>query len=127
LNKRFIGDKLTDVRTGEGGCPVSFSWGGREYRVGELLKQWQDYDYSPVAPRRDWRTRRHRNAFHVRAESGDCFELTCDRGTKLGALKIWTLQAVLEMDSESSGKRNTDQESIRSAKPGMKSKPSGIC
>jgi hypothetical protein len=127
LIKRFIGQKLTDVRTGEGGCPVCFSWGGREYRVVELLKQWQDYDYSPLAPRRDWRTRRHRNAFHVRAESGDYFELTCDRGTKLGAPKIWTLQAVLEPEKESSGLQNTDRESVRPVKPGMKSKSSGIC
>ena len=96
--KRFIGKPLKEVRQEVGGCPVSFSWNGREYRVAELVKQWQDFDYSPLAPRRDWRTRRHRNYYRVRTESGERFELTCDRGTKLGAPKHWVLQAMLESD-----------------------------
>jgi hypothetical protein len=34
----------------------------------------------------------------VETESGECFELYCDRGTKLGAPKHWVLQAALDMD-----------------------------
>ncbi len=93
--KRFVGDTLRQVRTGKGGCPVSFIWKNREFRVVEVLKQWQDFDYSPLAPRKDWRSRRHRNSFQIRTETDECFELTCDRGTKLGAPQHWTLQTVL--------------------------------
>jgi hypothetical protein len=95
---RFVGDTLHHVRTEKGGRPVSFEWKGRECRVIEMLKQWQDFDYSALAPRRNWRTRRHRNYFQVRTESGECCELYCDRGTKLGVQKHWILQTILEKD-----------------------------
>jgi hypothetical protein len=98
--KRFVGEGLRDVRTEKGGCPVSFFWGGREYRVAEMLSQWHDFDYSRLAPKRDWRSRRHRNYYQIRTESGECFELYCDRGTKLGAPKHWVLAAVMERDGE---------------------------
>jgi hypothetical protein len=91
-----VGDILLRVRTEMGGRPVSFQWKGRECRVTELLKQWQDFDYSALAPRRNWRTRRHRNYFQVRTETGGCYELYCDRGTKLVSPKHWVLQSVLE-------------------------------
>jgi hypothetical protein len=96
---RFVNGTLHQVITEKGGLPVSFKWKGREYRVVEWLKQWQDFDYSALAPRRDWRTRRHRNYFHVRTGSGECFELYCDRGTKLGAKKQWILQTILEKEA----------------------------
>ncbi len=104
--KRFIGESLRSVQTQKGGRPVSFSWNGREFRVVEVLKQWHDFDYSPLAPKRDWRTRRHRNYFQVRTDSGEWFELYCDRGTKLGAAKHWVLHAALDADeSESKGEK----------------------
>lgn len=96
--KRFIGDTLRNVQTEKGGTPVSFAWNNQKYRVKTLLKQWQDYHFSPLAPRKDWRSRRHRNYFQVETESGECFELYCDRGTKLGAPKHWVLQAALDAD-----------------------------
>ena len=93
---RFVGETIQKVVTEKGGRPVSFKWKDREYRVAELLKQWQDFDYSALAARRNWRTRRHRNYFQVRTESGGCFELYCDRGTKLNARKHWILMKILE-------------------------------
>jgi hypothetical protein len=93
--KLFVGDTLQNVQTEKGGCPVSFTWKNQEYRVKTLLKQWHDFDYSPLAPKRDWRSRRHRNYFQVETDFGECFELYCDRGTKLGAAKHWILHAVL--------------------------------
>ena len=97
---RFVGDTLHHVRTEKGGRPVSFEWKGRECQVIEMLKQWQDFDYRALAPRRNWRTRRHRNYFQVRTESGECYELYCDRGTKLVSPKHWVLQSVVEENEE---------------------------
>jgi hypothetical protein len=94
--KRFVGDTIRRVCTGMGGCPVSFVWKNREFRVAEVVRQWQDFDYSPLAPRKDWRSRRHRNLFQVRTETNETFELSCDRGTKLDAPRHWILQTVLD-------------------------------
>jgi poly(3-hydroxybutyrate) depolymerase len=89
----FLGCVLRRVITEQGGIPVAFDWNGKTYSVQSILKQWHDYDHSPLSPKRDWRSRRHRNYFQVRTESGECFELYCDRGTKLGAMKRWVLRA----------------------------------
>jgi hypothetical protein len=97
--KRFVGDTIRRVSTGMGGCPLSFVWKNREFRVAEVLRQWQDFDYSPLAPKKDWRSRRHRNLFQIRTETNECFELSCDRGTKLDAPRHWILQTVLDDSS----------------------------
>jgi hypothetical protein len=93
--KRFVCEPLSSVETEKGGVPVSFKWKDREYRVESVLRQWQDYDYSSVAVKKTWRTRRHRNYFHVRTDSGAAFEIYCDRGTKLAAGKQWVLSSEL--------------------------------
>jgi hypothetical protein len=93
--KRFICEPLKSVETEKGGVPVSFKWKNREYRVDSVLRQWQDYDYSSVALKKTWRTRRHRNYFRVRTDSGATFEIYCDRGTKLAAGKHWVMASEL--------------------------------
>jgi len=93
--KRFICEPLRTVVTEKGGTPVSFKWKGGEYRVASVLRQWQDYDYSPLVHKKTWRTRRHRNYFRIRTESGAAFEMYCDRGTKLDDKKHWVLASEL--------------------------------
>jgi hypothetical protein len=86
---------VTQVRTAPGGQPQSFQWNGELWIVDKIVKEWQDFDYSPLSPKKDWRTRRHRNYFHVSTQSGRSFELYCDRGTKLGSRKTWVLSKEL--------------------------------
>jgi hypothetical protein len=91
----FIGKTLTQVRTAPGGQPRSFQWNGECWTVDSVVKEWQDFDHSSLSPKKDWRSRRHRNYFHVLTPSGRSFELYCDRGTKLGAKKTWVLSKEL--------------------------------
>ncbi len=93
--KRFICEPLGSVETEKGGVPVSFKWKSREFRVNSVLRQWQDYDFSPLVHKKTWRTRRHRNYFRVRTDSGADFEMYCDRGTKLDDKKHWVMAAEL--------------------------------
>lgn len=95
-NKRFIGERLSSVETEMGGRPMGFVWQNRKYRIVQVVREWHDFDFSPLAPRKNWRTRRHRNYFHVRTDSGLCFELYCERGTKLDSAKRWVLLSQLE-------------------------------
>jgi len=53
----------------KGGSPVSFIWKNREFRVVEVLKQWQDLTTVLLRPGKDWRSRRHRNGFQIRTEN----------------------------------------------------------
>lgn len=62
--------------------PVSFKWNEVEYHVAEIIAQWQDWKFPGGASTKDWRSRRHRNCFHVRTTDGSEFEMYLDRGTK---------------------------------------------
>lgn len=98
---RFISQKIQQVDFDSGKQPVSFKHGSRLYQVIKILKQWQDYDYSPVAPKRNWRSRHHRNYYRILVDSGQCFELYCDRGTRLGSPKQWVLvREILDRDTQ---------------------------
>jgi hypothetical protein len=88
---RFIGKTLKQVKTTQGGEPQAFQWENETFLVEKIMKQWQDFDYSPLSHKKNWRTRRHRNVYQVSTPSGRCFELYCDRGTKLGSRKQWVL------------------------------------
>jgi hypothetical protein len=88
---RFISQKIRQVDFDSGKQLVSFKLGSRFYQVAKILKQWQDYDYSPLAHKRDWRSRHHRNYYRVIVDTGQCFELYCDRGTRLESPKSWVL------------------------------------
>lgn len=88
---RFIGKKLNQVHIDSDKHLVSFKAGSSSFKVKKILRQWQDYDYGPLAPKRDWRSRRHRNYYRILTETGQCFELYCDRGTRLETPKEWIL------------------------------------
>jgi hypothetical protein len=87
----FIGKKMNQVYIDSDKQIISFKAGSHLFKVKKILRQWQDYDYSPLAPRRDWRSRHHRNYYRILTESGQCFELYCDRGTRLESSKEWIL------------------------------------
>ena len=88
---RFISKNIQQVEFDSGKQLVSFKLGSRFYKVAKILKQWQDYDYSPLTHKRDWRSRRHRNYYRIIVDTGQCFELYCDRGTRLESPKNWVL------------------------------------
>lgn len=89
--KQLIAETLSSIKTELGGRPMGFVWRNRKYKVIRILREWHDFDFSPLAPRKNWRTRRHRNHFQVQTDSGACFELYCERGTKLESKKRWVL------------------------------------
>ncbi|MGE5552379.1 MAG: DUF6504 family protein [Betaproteobacteria bacterium] len=79
----FISQPVDVQMTGDPGVPVSFAWRGLTLRVVEVLEQWQDWGFGATHPAaRNWRTRRHRNYYRVRAEDGHVYELYLDRGAK---------------------------------------------
>ena len=101
MTDRFIGIKINQVRVNSEKQLVSFKAGLKSYQVKKIRKQWQDYDYSPLAPKRDWRSRRHRNYFRILTKNGQCFDLYCDRGTRLDSPKEWILvREILNHTSE---------------------------
>lgn len=91
MSVSFIDRELKKVQTAAGGEPQAFEWEGEVFEIEKIIKQWQDFDYSPLAPQKNWRTRRHRNVYQVLTRTGRSFELYCDRGTKLGSRRQWML------------------------------------
>lgn len=80
------GDNLT--------APASFVWQGRNFRVLAVVESWQDHGFGATHPvARNWRTRRHRNYYRVRAEDGRLYELYLDRGA---GQRRWYLYRCLE-------------------------------
>jgi len=79
MQERLICEKI-DVRYDRQKFqPVSFLWHGKEYRIVEIVSEYQDWGFSPVAPRkRNWRMRRHRNYYIVRTKEG-VFKIYLDR------------------------------------------------
>lgn len=80
MSPRFIGEKITVQTEGQIKQPVSLEWQGRKYAVSEIMATWFDWGFSPAATQHDWRTRRHRNCFRIRVDSGELFEIYLDRG-----------------------------------------------
>ncbi|MBI5869022.1 MAG: hypothetical protein HZB43_12180 [candidate division Zixibacteria bacterium] len=81
---QFISEQIRVATDGEIKQPVSFVWKGTEYQVTEILLSWFDWGFPPGASQRDWRTRRHRNYYRVRTNTGELFELYLDRATPSG-------------------------------------------
>jgi len=79
----FISKPIEVVEDSSPRRPRSFVWDGTEYVVEKIIAQWQDWNFSAGAKKRDWRSRRHRNYYHVRATDGSEFELYLDRGASL--------------------------------------------
>ena len=87
----FLGHTLQNVEVDRGGVPLSFYFNKQRHRIVGVHKQWHDFDFSPMSPRKNWRSRRHRNYYQVITDTGQYFEIYCDRGTRLGAPKTWVL------------------------------------
>jgi len=79
---KFISQRVDVTEALSPRRPDRFVWDGTEYRVEEIIAQWQDWGFSGGTTTKDWRSRRHRNCFHVRTTDGSEFELYLDRGTK---------------------------------------------
>ena len=62
--------------------PVSFTWRKKEYRILAVKHSWHDWGFARSAPKKDWRSRRHRTYFHVRMEDGKVLELYLDRANR---------------------------------------------
>ncbi len=75
--------------------PRSFVWDGTRHEVCEIVAQWQDWNFSAGAGQRDWKSRRHRNYYHVKTIDGSEFELYLDRGAQLTGSK-WYLHLKLK-------------------------------
>lgn len=92
---KFVSQPVTVTESESPRRPKSFVWEGVEYVVEEIIAQWQDWKFSDGAATRNWRSRRHRNCFHVRTTDGSEFEMYLDRGTKLTGGK-WYLHSKLK-------------------------------
>jgi hypothetical protein len=76
----FIGEQIEVTQATGAPGPVRFVWRGRTYEVQRVLASWQDAGYGTTgAASRNWRTRHHRNYYHVACEGGERFELYLDR------------------------------------------------
>jgi hypothetical protein len=96
---KFLGEPAL-VECDRLGNPVSMTRRGETHPVRRILQSWQDFHFSPLAHKKTWRTRRHRNHYRIECEDGRIFEIYCDRGTKLGR-KSWVV--LQEFDPESVG------------------------
>ena len=77
---KFIGQKINVTTDGAIKEPQSFTWENRDYEVAEILLAWMDWGFPQGSTQRDWRSRRHRNYYRVRTDSGQIFEIYHDRG-----------------------------------------------
>lgn len=93
----FVGKEITVLETGEGGDPVRFRWRDVEHRVVEVLHRWQDWGFSPVAHKKDFKSRRHRNYYEVRTDRGFHGLVYVDRGVKPANPKTWILYEIYEL------------------------------
>lgn len=87
---RFIDDRIDVELEGTVRRPKALVWRGARMVVAEVLHAWSDWGFSVAATQRNWRTRRHRNYFRIRTDSGRIFEIYLDRGTKPGR-EAWFL------------------------------------
>ena len=80
MPSRFIGQKISVTTDGTIKEPQSFTWKSKDYEVAEILLSWMDWGFPQGSTQRDWKSRRHRNYYRVRTESGQVFEIYHDRG-----------------------------------------------
>lgn len=89
---RFIDERIEVETEGAIRQPKAFVWRGQHVPVTEIIHAWSDWGFSPAATQRNWRTRRHRNYYRLRAKDGRVFEIYLDRGTKPGRESWYLLQ-----------------------------------
>lgn len=90
-DSHFLSEEISMLATSEGGDPIRFCWRGSEHVVVEVLVSWQDWGFSPVAAKRDWKNRRHRNYYQVETDTGWLATLYFDRGFKPSHPRKWIL------------------------------------
>ncbi len=73
--------------------PVSFIWRKKEYRILAVKHSWHDWGFARSAPKKDWRTRRHRSYFHVQVDDRRVFEIYLDRARR--GSPMWILHKIL--------------------------------
>jgi hypothetical protein len=83
MPERYFGQQIEVTTGGDVKTPVSFTLDGREYIIAEVLESWPDYGFGRSETSRTWRTRHHRNYFHVKTADGEIYEIYYDRGTNL--------------------------------------------
>lgn len=92
---RFIGENIEVETAGEVKQPVAFTWRGKHYAITEVIASWFDWGFSAATKQKDWRTRRHRNYFRIRTDSGDVCEMYLDR-PPASAEGDWVLYQILD-------------------------------
>jgi hypothetical protein len=92
---RFISEPIQVEATGTIRQPQSFTWRGEQYRITEIILAWMDWGFPSGSSQKDWRSRRHRNYFRVRTESGEVFELYNERAAA-GPTNAWYLYQQLD-------------------------------
>jgi len=71
----FIDEKIEVRFAQKPGLPTSFIWRAREYRIVEVESQYRRLDF-----KRAWWSRRHRDYYRVRTDTGQTFEIYYHRG-----------------------------------------------
>jgi hypothetical protein len=89
----FICEEIAVRCDGIPAQPVSFTWRGKEYRVVSVERSWHDWGFAQAAPKKDWRSRHHRNYYHLQTEDGSAFEIYLDRGHR--AKPVWILHKIV--------------------------------
>jgi hypothetical protein len=97
----LVCEKITVRCDGVPAKPVSFVWRKKEYRIAEVKHSWQDWGFSRAAPKKNWRSRRHRTYFHVLDECGRLLELYLDRANP--NKPTWVLHKLLSSDGQTVG------------------------
>jgi hypothetical protein len=93
MRPKFICEKIDVQCEGVPAQPSSFVWQKKEYRVTAVKHSYQDWGFARSAPKKNWRSRRHRTYFHVQTEDGTLFEIYLDRATR--AEPAWILHKIL--------------------------------
>lgn len=91
----FVGEKISVKTTGAIKQPQTLRWRDRDYAIEEVIASWFDWGFSATAVQKDWKTRRHRNYFRIRVDSGELFEIYLDR-PPASAEGEWVLYQILD-------------------------------
>ncbi len=96
---KFFGQEIQVTAGGDVKVPTAFKLADHEYLISEIVQEWQDHSFGPMAlgHRNRWWQRRHRNYYLVKTSEGELFEIYYDRGTNLKhpEFKKWILHRQL--------------------------------
>jgi len=85
MTPQFFGREVEVTTEGKVRVPISFRLDDTEYKIVEIVAEWQDYGFGPGESRRKkrWWERRHRNYYHVKTTDDKIFEIYYDRGANM--------------------------------------------